>query len=171
MFIPFIGAYTVGGVPESLEHDAYIALAGPLTGLGVAAICYVFGLETQSAFWYMAAYVGAFVNLFNMIPTPPFDGGRIAGALSPSLWVGGFVVFLGLALGLHLPLFLVLLFGIMALPGAIAGWRGHKDPRFATMTNAARVRVALWYLVTLFALFYIMSLTAHNGGMQQASFT
>ena len=42
MFIPFIGAYTVGGVPESLEHDAYIALAGPLTGLGVAAICYRF---------------------------------------------------------------------------------------------------------------------------------
>ena len=38
------------------------------------------------------------------------------------------------------------------------------------MTNAARVRVALWYLVTLFALFYIMTLTAHNGGMQQASF-
>lgn len=170
MFVPFIGAYTVGGVPESLEHDAYIALAGPLTGLGVAAICYVFGLETQSAFWYMAAYVGAFVNLFNMIPTPPFDGGRIASALSPSLWVGGFVVFLGLALGLHLPIFFVVLFGIMALPGAIAGWRGHKDPRFATMTNAARVRVALWYLVTLFALFYIMTLTAHNGGMQQASF-
>jgi Zn-dependent protease len=170
MFVPFIGAYTVGGVPESLEHDAYIALAGPLTGLGVAAICYIFGVETQSAFWYMAAYVGAFLNLFNMIPTPPFDGGRIAGALSPSLWVGGFVVFLGLALGLHLPLFFVLLFGLLALPGAIAGWRGHKDPRFATMTNAARVRVALWYLATLFALFYLMTMTVHTGGMQPAAY-
>ncbi len=160
MFVPFMGAYTVGGVPESLEHDAYIALAGPLTGLGVAAICFVFGYETHSTFWYMAAYVGAFLNLFNMIPTPPFDGGRVAGALSPSLWIGGFVAFLGLALALHLPLFFVILFGALALPGAIAGWRGYKDPRFATITPGGRVRVALWYLVTLFALFYLMTLTA-----------
>lgn len=165
MFVPFIGAYTVGGVPESLEHDAYIALAGPLTGLGVAAICFGFGLQTHQPFWYMAAYVGAFLNLFNMIPAMPFDGGRIAGALSPALWVGGFVVFLGLALFLHLPLFFVLLFGLLALPSAIAGWRGYKDPRFATMTTAGKVRVASWYLVTLFALFYLMSVTVHSGGL------
>ena len=113
----------------------------------------------------MAAYVGAFLNLFNMIPVLPFDGGRIAGALSPVLWVGGFVVFLGLSLALHFPLFFVLLFAILALPSAIAGWRGHKDPRFATMTTAGKVRVGLWYLVTLFALFYLMSMTVHSGGM------
>jgi Zn-dependent protease len=166
MFIPFIGAYTVGGVPESLEHDAYIALAGPLTGLGVSLVCLGFGFQTHDAFWFMAAYVGAFVNLFNMIPTPPFDGGRIAGALSPALWVGGFVLFLGLTIALHFPWFFIFLFGVLALPGALAGWRGHTDPRFATMTRAARVRVALWYLFTLFALFYLMTLTAHTGAMQ-----
>lgn len=164
MFVPFIGAYTVGGVPESLEHDAYIALAGPLTGLGIAAICYIYGLQTHEPFWFMAAYVGAFLNLFNMIPALPFDGGRVAGALSPALWVAGFVAFLGLALGLHLPLFFVLLFGILALPSAIAGWRGYQDPRFATMTTGGKVRVALWYLFTLFALFYLMTMTAHTGG-------
>ena len=164
MFIPFVGAYTVGGVPESLEHDAYIALAGPLTGLGAAAICFGFGFETHSAFWYMAAYVGAFLNLFNMIPVLPFDGGRIAGALSPVLWIGGFVIFIVLAITLHMSLFFVLLFGVLALPSAIAAWRGHRDPRFATMTSAGRVRVALWYLFTLFALFYLMTLTANVGG-------
>ena len=161
MFIPFVGAYTVGGVPESLEHDAYIALAGPLTGLGAAAVCFGFGYETHSAFWYMAAYVGAFLNLFNMIPMLPFDGGRIAGALSPLLWIAGFVVFIVLAIALHMSLFLVFLFGVLALPSAIAAWRGHVDPRFATMTSAARVRVASWYLFTLFALFYLMTLS-HN---------
>jgi Zn-dependent protease len=164
MFIPFIGAYTVGGVPESLEHDAYIALAGPLTGLGAAAICYAFGFETHNTFWFMAAYVGAFLNLFNMIPMLPFDGGRIAGALSPLLWIGGFVVFIVLAITLHMSLFFVLLFGVLALPSAIAVWRGHVDPRFATMTTAGRVRVALWYLFTMFALFYLMTLTANVGG-------
>jgi len=164
MFIPFMGAYTVGGVPENLEHDAYIALAGPLTGLGVAVICFVFALETHQAFWFMAAYVGAFLNLFNMIPVLPFDGGRIAGALSPVLWVVGFVVFLGLALTLHISLFFLILFGALALPSAIAGWRGHKDPRFATMTAGGRIRVGTWYLATLFALFYLMTVT-HTAGM------
>lgn len=159
MFIPFFGAYTMGGVPQELEHDAYIALAGPLTGLGVSAACYAFGFQTHDVFWYMAAYVGAMINLFNMIPALPFDGGRIAGALSPQLWIAGFVVFVGGALALHLPLFFILLFGLMALPSVIAALRGYVDPRFGTMTAFAKIRVGSWYLLTIFALFYLMSIT------------
>ncbi len=159
MFVPFIGAYTVGGVPESLEHDAYIALAGPLTGLGVSAACFAYGHETGQTFWYMAAYLGAFINLFNMIPAMPFDGGRIAGALSPVLWVFGLVAFIGLSLVLHVPFFFIIIFGLLALPSAIAGWRGYVDPRYATMSKAGRVRVGAWYLATLFALFYLMTIS------------
>lgn len=158
-FVPFLGAYTVGGVPQDLEHDAYIALAGPLTGLGVAAACYAFGYQTHDNFWYMAAYVGAMLNLFNMIPALPFDGGRMAGAISPSLWIGGFVVFLGAAFALHMPIFFIVLFGLMSLPSAIAAFRGYVDPRFATMTTLGKFRVGGWYLLTMFALFYLMSIT------------
>jgi Zn-dependent protease len=107
----------------------------------------------------MAANVGAFINLFNMIPAMPFDGGRVAGALSPALWVFGFVAFIGFSIALHVPLFFTVLFGLFALPSAIAGWRGYVDPRYATMTGAGRVRVALWYLVTLIALFYLMTIS------------
>lgn len=170
MFVPFMGAYTLGGVPESLEHDAYIALAGPLTGLGVSAACYAYGVETRDVFWYMAANVGAFVNLFNMIPALPFDGGRVAGAVSPALWVIGFVLFIGLSFALHVPFFFIIIFGLLALPSAIAGWRGYVDPRYATMTAGGRIRVALWYLGTLFALFYLMSIShvtvPHSTGLR-----
>lgn len=159
MFVPFFGAYTVGGVPENLEHDAYIALAGPLTGLGVSAVCYAYGVQTHEPFWYAAANVGAFINLFNMIPALPFDGGRVAGAISPSLWVGGFVLFLGLSFALHVPFLFIVLFGLLALPSAIAGFRGYVDPRFVSMTAAAKIRVGLWYLATLFALFYLMTIS------------
>jgi len=162
VFVPFLGAYTMGGVPQDLEHDAYIALAGPLTGLGVSAICYVYGLQLHEPFWLMAANVGAFLNLFNMIPALPFDGGRIAGALSPVLWCGGFVVFLGLSLWLHVPLFFILLFGLLALPSAIAGFRGYVDPRYAAMTPGAKLRVGTWYLATMIALFCLMSLSHVN---------
>lgn len=159
MFIPFIGAYTVGGVPQDLEQDAYIALAGPLTGLGVSAACYAFGYQTHDVFWYMAAYVGAMINLFNMIPALPFDGGRIAGALSPVFWIAGFAVFLGASLALHMPVFFIVLFGLMALPSVIAALRGYVDPRYATMTPFGKVRVGSWYLLTMFALFYLMSIS------------
>lgn len=159
MFVPFIGAYTVGGVPRDMEHDAYIALAGPITGLGVSAACFAFGYQTHDTFWYMAAYVGAMINLFNMIPAMPFDGGRIAGAVSPALWVVGFVLFLGASLALHLPIFFIVLFGLMALPSVIAALRGYVDPRYASMTVFAKMRVGGWYLLTMFALFYLMSIT------------
>lgn len=159
MFVPFIGAYTMGGVPQDLEQDAYIALAGPLTGLGVSAACYAFGYQTHDVFWFMAAYVGAMINLFNMIPALPFDGGRIAGAISPSLWIGGFAVFLGASLALHIPVLFIVLFGLMALPSVIAALRGYVDPRFATMTRIGKFRVGGWYLLTMFALFYLMSIS------------
>ena len=159
MFVPGLGAYTMGGVPASLEADAYIALAGPLTGLGVSAICYYFGLHLHDPVWTVAAYLGAFVNLFNMLPVMPFDGGRVAGALSPALWVIGFALFIAFALLAHIPLFFLLLFGLFALPSAIAGFRGHVDPRYATMTAGARVRVATWYVLTMVALVYLLTIS------------
>lgn len=77
VFVPFFGAFTAGAAPEEPEHGAYIALAGPLVGLGLAAACYAIGASTGERFWFACASVGAFLNLFNMIPVPPFDGGRV----------------------------------------------------------------------------------------------
>ncbi len=77
VFIPFLGAFTAGAAPQDPEHGAYIALAGPLVGFGLAAACYALGAALHDRFWFACAAVGAFLNLFNMIPVPPFDGGRV----------------------------------------------------------------------------------------------
>lgn len=77
VFVPFLGAFTAGATPKDPEHSAYIALAGPLVGFGLAATCYALGSSTHERFWFACASVGAFLNLFNMIPVVPFDGGRI----------------------------------------------------------------------------------------------
>ncbi len=160
VFIPFLGAFTAGAVPPDLETDAHIALAGPLTGLGLAAACMVLGDSVSSPFWLACAYSGALLNLFNMIPTPPFDGGRVIAAISPELWLIGSVVFVGCAIWLHLPIFLVLLIAALGGPTMWAQWRhGIVDPRAAAMTNGARLRVGLWYLATLAGLLAITGFT------------
>jgi Zn-dependent protease len=156
VFLPFFGAFTAGAIPANLEQDAYIALAGPLTGLGLAAVCYGLGIAFNDQFWYACADISAFLNLFNMIPSPPFDGGRVIGAISPTLWIVGFILFIGVSIVLHVPIIFVALIGLLGFPALRAAWRGEVDPRAATMTNGARVRVSVWYLATLLGLIVIM---------------
>jgi Zn-dependent protease len=156
-FVPLLGAFTAGVPPDDLEQDAYIALAGPLTGLGLAAACYGIGIATHDRFWFACADLSAFLNLFNMIPTPPFDGGRIIGALWPPLWIAGLLLFLVLAFYWHIPLLFIVLIGVLGLPRVIAVWRGEVDPRAERMTLAARGRVSVWYLATVLGLLLVMS--------------
>jgi Zn-dependent protease len=156
-FVPLLGAFTAGAAPQDLEQDAYIALAGPLTGLGLAAVCYAIGAQTQDRFWYACADLSAFLNLFNMIPMPPFDGGRIVGALWPPLWIAGFALFVAFAVFMHIPILFVLIIGLLGLPAMLAALHGHADPRAQAMTFAARVRVSVWYLATLLGLFFVMA--------------
>ncbi len=156
-FVPLLGAFTAGAAPEDLEQDAYIALAGPLTGLGLAAACYAIGEFSHERFWYACADLSAFLNLFNMIPMPPFDGGRIIGALWPPLWIVGFALFVLFAIQFHIPILFIAIIGILGLPAMLSAWRGHVDPRAARMTLPARIRVSVWYLATLLGLFFVMA--------------
>ena len=162
VFVPFLGAYTAGAIAPDLEADAYIALAGPLTGFVLAGVCYALGSATNDRFWLACADIGAFLNLFNMLPVLPFDGGRVIGAIWPPLWIAGVVLFVAAAFWLDVPIIFVLLIALLGLPAMIAALRGHADPRAAAMTNAARTRVGIWYLATVIGLMYIVG-QSHGG--------
>jgi Zn-dependent protease len=88
---------------------------------------------------------------------PPFDGGRIIGAVWPPLWIAGFVLFIGFAILWHIPLLFIVIIGVLGLPSILSAWRGHVDPRAANMTFWARGRVSLWYLATVLGLLVVMS--------------
>jgi Zn-dependent protease len=157
VFIPFLGAYTAGAIAPDLEQDAYIALAGPFSGLVLAALCLSLGLVGDDRFWFACAWISAGFNLLNMIPLLPFDGGRITGAIWPPLWVAGAIIFVGAAIYLHVPIVFVALIALLGLPAMIAVFRGAVDPRSATMTNEARTRVGLWYTTTVLGLITVVS--------------
>ena len=67
------------------------------------------------------AYAGFFLNLFNLIPLSPFDGGRITAVLSPRVWLAG--VPLLIALFVWRPSPLLILMAVMAAPQVMKAFR------------------------------------------------
>ena len=83
MFIPGFGAMVrLNQYPANAAEDARVGLAGPLWGLGAAAVAYGVFLATAFPFWAAIARTGALINLFNLIPVWQLDGSRGYSALS-----------------------------------------------------------------------------------------
>ena len=92
MFIPFLGAaILLKENPLNAWREALVAFAGPLVGSLGCAVVWVVGEQQNSEFLLALAFTGFLVNLFNLIPVVPLDGGRIAAAIHPGIWVLGFL--------------------------------------------------------------------------------
>lgn len=77
MFIPGFGAFVrLKAYPASPAEDARVGLAGPLWGLGAALACMGIGVITDSGLFSALAKVGAWINVFNLIPVWQLDGSR-----------------------------------------------------------------------------------------------
>lgn len=77
MFIPGVGA--VIRLKQALDdprQDARCGLAGPLWGLGAALASLGLNLATGLPIFLVIARLGAFINLFNLLPFASLDGGR-----------------------------------------------------------------------------------------------
>ncbi len=93
-FIPFMGAVIMlKEAPRNAWVESFIGVGGPLLGsIGALAVgCGFF--YTGNPIFLVLCYYGFLINLFNLIPIVPLDGGRIVTALSPWLWLVGVVIF------------------------------------------------------------------------------
>jgi Zn-dependent protease len=137
LFIPFlgaaVGARSLGG---NALAEARIGLAGPVLGvLGTAALIPVAD-ATGSDLLRALAFTGFFLNLFNLVPVLPLDGGRAMAAMAPWMWFVGFAAMIAMVFLVPNPiLFLVLLFGGMET------WRRWKQRRNGEEGNQAYYRV------------------------------
>ncbi len=140
-FIPFVGAWiNLKDQPRDVETEAYVALAGPLLGTVAAIACY-FVADANGSLWLMAvAYSGFFLNLFNLLPLSPLDGGRISAVLSPRIWFVG-VPLLG-AMFLWQPNPMLLIIALLAFPQLVKAWKydPHAPENHAYYTISARQR-------------------------------
>lgn len=113
---PF-GAYIVHGDIESCRENAIIAIGGPLFGSVLGLIYYIVYYFTGNATFFMLSFTSIVVNLMNLIPVKPLDGGHIAEAISPVISYIGlpFLVYLFISakrLKSKLILFIILVIGI-----------------------------------------------------------
>src|SRR6266536_3604482 len=97
IFIPMLGAaVTMRQMPQNARDEAEVGIAGPIAGAIASSICLILaGQAGASPIWAALAYFGFFMNLFNLIPIVPFDGGRVLAAIDRRVWILGFLGLLG----------------------------------------------------------------------------
>ena len=161
LFIPFLGAVVgMKQLPKDAAAEARVGLAGPILGSIGTLIPLAIWLATGEPFWQALAYVGFFLNLLNLLPVLPLDGGRAMAALTPWMWLVGFGLLVFIAIAYPSPIFLlVLLFGGFE---TYRRWKARKDPesqRYHEVTPRNRLLVAVVYIGLAVALGVAMDAT------------
>lgn len=162
-FIPFVGAWIeLKQRPHDAETEAWIGLAGPLVGSLGALACYFAARASGSQLLLALAYAGFFINLFNLIPVSPFDGGRVSAVLSPRLWLLGAPILVALFFWRPSPLLIFM--AILAAPQVMQAIRGFRSPEqqaYYAASAETRLGYGLAYL-GLAAFLAIMSYELHE---------
>ena len=110
MFIPFMGAVIASrSLGDNAVAEARVGLAGPILGSIGAAACILIWHATGNDLWRALAFTGFFLNLFNLLPVVPLDGGRAMAAMAPRMWFVGFAALIPLAVVFPNPVILLIL--------------------------------------------------------------
>jgi Zn-dependent protease len=154
MFIPFLGAViSAKSMGDDAAAEARVGLAGPILGSIATLVPLGIWLATGDDFWRALAFIGFFLNLFNLVPVLPLDGGRAMAALSPWVWLVGFAGLVAMAFVFPSPILLIIL-----VLGGMETWRRWKTRNtpegraYHRVPARTRVLVAATYLLLLAAL-------------------
>lgn len=147
-FIPFVGAWIqLKEQPMNAEVEAFVGMAGPLVGSAAAFLCYLMAESNGSMLLMAIAYSGFMLNLFNLIPITPLDGGRIVAVISPKIWYIGIPILIGLFIWRPSPMLLVL--ALMFIPKVLEALK-NKDlekSAYYMVNRATRISYAVQYLM------------------------
>jgi Zn-dependent protease len=172
IFIPYLGAViNLREQPANALVESVIGIGGPLLGTIGAVACYFIALSTHGDLQFellVVTQLAFMLNLFNLLPVPPLDGGRITAAVSPWIWIAGLA---GLALllvnyilaGATFGVIILLLLLFYALPRIRMTFRarGMKIPYYNIP------RAASWIMGTLYVSLgvFLVFMFHHLGGV------
>jgi Zn-dependent protease len=149
IFIPFLGAViSAKSLGKDAAAEARVGLAGPVLGTIATLVPLAVWLATGSDLWRALAYIGFFINLINLMPVLPLDGGRAMAILGPMIWLAGIliavaatVVFLG-----PFMLLFVLALGGPELYHRFKNRHSEESRVFHAVPTRTKVAVATVYL-------------------------
>jgi Zn-dependent protease len=149
VFIPFLGALiSAKSLGEDAAAEARVGLAGPVLGtLGTLVPLAIWAL-TGSDLWRALAYIGFFINLINLLPILPLDGGRAMAVLGPKIWIVGIVITLAATVAFLGPfmLFVALLIGGPELYHRFKNRHTDQSRKYHSVPTKTKLLVAAVYL-------------------------
>jgi len=167
--IPFVGGIAVGDMPKTRWQDVYISMMGPVYGLIMTVAFYIVYLVTDSHFAGLVASTSALLNLFNLIPVYPLDGGRVVKSLVFSgrnylalvalLAISAACFVLAWKLGFYFITFFIVL-GVIDI---VAGWRVGLAEDITPLKTYGIWFSVLWYLVVVAMFLGMILLIAQDG--------
>jgi len=150
ILIPFVGAFiAMKDQPQNAVIEAKVGLGGPVLGSLAALFCLIIGLNYQDGFSMALAYSGFLINIFNLIPVSPMDGGRIVSAISPKLWLIGIPVLAVTAFYFFNPIIILLL--ILGIIQAFQQWRSNNQTYYDTPNH-----IRIWFAIFYFGLLLLL---------------
>ncbi len=159
VFIPFVGAsILMRHMPPNAWVEAIVGIGGPVAGTVGALACHVIFTQTQQPIWLALAYSAYFLNLFNLIPLTPLDGGRICAALSPWMWILGFFIMIAMIVtrGWISPVMILIMLAALPQVWGLFWSRTPEQQRYYTVTRGQRFTMAVSYVALAGLLFYQM---------------
>lgn len=176
--IPFLGAAAVSEEDFPTRRDeVYIAIAGPLVGFALAVIAgLLYVLHPWPYFAAVASWM-ALINLFNLLPVTPLDGGRVVKSLTLSIksWLGMGTMIAGMCLGAFLAFTQNFWIFVIIIPLSVLDYIGerrserkktfggvyHPKPK---MTRSEIIAGSAAYATLVLALFAVMYFMAKEPG-------
>jgi Zn-dependent protease len=162
IFIPFLGAAIFQRQhPTDALKQAQIGIAGPIAGtIGATAAWLLYG-ATQNPVFLLAASIGFFLNLFNLIPVWQLDGAWILAPVSPWFQVAGLAMIAVSVLVFHFASFFLIIIAVLGIQTMRAGFQNAKNPYYTSVPTSARLALgASWLGLVLYL--GVMSLQAES---------
>src|SRR5437773_10407043 len=160
IFIPFLGAAIFQrSHPTDALKQAQIGIAGPIAGTIGATAAFFLYLSTQWEVFLLAALIGFYINLFNMIPVWQLDGAWVLAPVSKWFQLAGYLLIaVGvLAFGFVSPLIIII--ALLGIPTLVQRFRDSSNPYYTSVPMRGRIAMgAAWLALVIYL--GVMSLQA-----------
>lgn len=171
--IPFFGGVAIGERAKSYWHETYVSMMGPIYGLAMTIIAFAAYWITHWEFLGLVASFSALINLFNLLPIYPLDGGHVLKASVLSMkGRSGYVLLLAFStvagvLSVWSELYLLTFFVALGTADLVFSQQTFRDNDITEMDRRGIGLSLAWYFVTIVVFVWVI-VSMHNAAVPGA---